>query len=124
MHKHFGKALLLVLCFLLVFGFWPRFSGVRAQGTAHGVKLTWTAGTGDTAYNVYRATVSGGPYTSIATGVLVTTYQDTTGTQGTKYFYVVTGTAPGMLESVNSNEASATFLFQAAAPGSLAATNN
>ena len=98
--------------------------GVQAQTTTHGVALTCTAATGDATFNFYRSTTSGGPYTSIATGQTTCSFKDTTGIAGTKYFYVVTGNAPGFLESVNSNEVSATFLQQAAAPTGLAAVAN
>jgi cellulose 1,4-beta-cellobiosidase len=113
-----SKLMLALLCSLLVFGFWG-----RAQ-TTHGATLTWTAGSNDVTYNVYRSLTAGGPYTQIATGIAVTTYKDTTGVAGTKYYYVVTGAAPGFLESSYSNEVSATFLSQAGAPGSVAVTVN
>ena len=116
-----GKIALFLFGLSLLLGLPSLRQGVQAQGTTHGVTLTWTTGANDVAFNVYRGTVSGGPYTSIATGVSVTTYFDTTGTGGTKYFYVVTGTAPGQIESAYSNEASATFLVQVGAPGGLAA---
>lgn len=116
-----GKLSLLILA--LALAVFPSFhSGLFAQGSAHGVTLIWTAGTNDVTYNVYRSITSGGPYTQIATNVSALTYFDSTGTQGTKYFYVVTGAAPGFLESSFSNEVSATFLSQAGAPGSLGAT--
>lgn len=133
MKKHSrGMILLAIFCSLLVFGM-PSFhrEGVHAQTTQHGVTVTWTAGTpttgqvADTSYNVYRSTVSGGPYTKLNTAsVTATTYFDSTGVGGTKYFYVITGVASGATESGFSNETSATFLAQAATPGSAAATAN
>jgi len=69
------------------------------------VSLNWTASDGATAYNVKRATVSGGPYGSVATGVATASYTDTTVFNGTTYYYVVTATNPN--ESGPSNEASA-----------------
>lgn len=70
------------------------------------VALSWTAVTGATGYKVYRSTTAGGPYTEIGTAT-VTDYTDTTVTNGTTYYYVVTATnADG--ESAYSNEASAT----------------
>lgn len=71
------------------------------------VTLTWTAVTGATSYNVKRATTAGGPYTTIASSVSTATYTDTTVTNGTTYYYVVTAVDTGG-ESGNSNEASAT----------------
>ena len=61
-----------------------------------------------TSYNVKRATVSGGPYTTIATGVTGTSYTDSGLTAGATYYYVVSAVNPGH-ESVNSTEASATL---------------
>jgi hypothetical protein len=60
---------------------------------------------GDVAgYNVYRAAISGGPYTLVASlpsSAFSTT--DTSVVSGTTYYYVVRATAGGV-ESVNSNE--------------------
>jgi Fibronectin type III domain len=81
--------------------------------TNESVSLTWTASTPDgthsaaSSYNVYRATVSGGPYTQIATGVVSTSYTDTGLTDGTTYYYVVTGVNSAG-ESTDSNETSGT----------------
>ena len=77
-------------------------------GTAQAV-LSWTAASGATGYDVLRATVSGGPYTTVATGLTATTYTDTGLTTGTAYYYVIVArSATG--ESVNSPQASATAL--------------
>ena len=71
------------------------------------IDLSWTddANTGN--YNVYQSTVSGGPYTLIASGIVTTSYADTGPTEGTTYYYVVTA-VNGYGESPYSNEASAT----------------
>ncbi|MEM3489237.1 MAG: fibronectin type III domain-containing protein [Nitrososphaerota archaeon] len=54
------------------------------------VTLSWNASTGATSYNVYDATVSGGPYTKVAstsnTSMTVTGLSNT----GTTYYFVVT----------------------------------
>jgi hypothetical protein len=71
------------------------------------INLSWTASTGASSYNVKRATVSGGPYTTIATGVTATTFSDTGLAASTTYYYVVSATNSGG-ESANSLEASAT----------------
>jgi len=72
------------------------------------VQLTW-AHTGAVSYNVYRSTVSGGPYAKIAnTTSTYSTYLDTGVTNGTTYYYVVRPAALNGDELCQSNEASAT----------------
>ena len=92
-------------------------SPAAPQGTSgHSISLAWTYTQGtDTAsgFNVYRSLTSGGPYNKLTTtplpvGTLV--YSDTTGTGNTKYFYVVTAIDSLGVESINSNEAFATFI--------------
>jgi fibronectin type 3 domain-containing protein len=70
------------------------------------VELTWSPSPGATGYNLQRATVSGGPYTQIAS-ISGTGYTDTSVNNGTTYYYVVAATNPGGV-SGNSPEASAT----------------
>ena len=53
------------------------------------VSLSWSAPSGATSYNVLRSTSTGGPYSSIASGVTTTSYSDTSVTNGTTYYYVV-----------------------------------
>lgn len=84
----------------------------RAQGAPHANTLAWTssATSGVTGYKVYRATVSGGPYTLVTSTALAasaTSYSDTNTTQGVTHYYVVTALV-GTNESVFSNQASAT----------------
>ncbi len=76
------------------------------------VALSWEAVPGAANYNVKRGLASGGPYTTLAT-VSSPTYSDTAVTNGTTYYYVVTG-VNSKGESVPSNEASA--IPQATAP--------
>jgi DNA/RNA endonuclease G (NUC1)/fibronectin type 3 domain-containing protein len=71
------------------------------------VALSWDTTATATSYNVKRATVSGGPYTPIATGIVVTTHNDSTSVNGTQYFYVVSA-VNGIGESADSAQASAT----------------
>jgi fibronectin type 3 domain-containing protein len=80
--------------------------------------LTWRPNTETNlaGYNIYRGTVTGLPlldystYQKIGT-VITTTFVDTTGIPGTKYFYVVTAfdTASPPNESGKSNEVSTIF---------------
>ncbi|HEX6901407.1 MAG TPA: choice-of-anchor B family protein [Thermoanaerobaculia bacterium] len=82
-------------------------SGLAATPGNAQATLTWTAASGATGTSVYRSTSSGGPYTAVKTNVIGTSYTDTGLTNGTAYFYVVTGTnAEG--EGASSNQASAT----------------
>ncbi len=69
--------------------------------------LAWTAATGANLYRVHRATVSGGPYTTIQSNLTGTSFTNTGLTNGTAYYYVVTATN-GVGEGPNSNEVSAT----------------
>jgi hypothetical protein len=119
--------LLLAVMYICVFGAIP--SGLHAQG-GHNVTLSWTAGTGTgtpaTGYNVKRGTAPGIEVTIGTTTAPTTTYVDTTGTGGIKYYYVVTGTAIGAPESAPTNEVSAIFLPipQVQTPGALGAVAN
>lgn len=70
------------------------------------VALTWSASSGATSYNVKRATVSGGPYTTIASQSS-TSYTNSGLTNGTTYYYVVSAVNSAG-ESGNSSEVSAT----------------
>jgi len=70
------------------------------------VTLTWTGASGASTYNVKRSLTAGGPYTQIGTAN-VTTYADTSVTNGVKYYYVVSAVNV-VGESANSAEASAT----------------
>jgi endo-1,4-beta-D-glucanase Y len=100
----------------------PAPTGLAATAGNQQVALTWNASTGATSYTVLRATVSGGPYTSVQTGVTTTSFTNTNLTNGTTYFYVVRAVnASGT--SGNSNQASATPTAGAPpAPTNLVAT--
>ena len=72
------------------------------------ISLSWTAGTGQTSYNLYRGTTAGGEAaTAIATGITGTTYTNTGLTNGTTYYYKVAA-VNSLGTSGMSNEASAT----------------
>ncbi len=80
------------------------------SGTGSGnieVDLTWSASTTTVSgYNVYRSTITGGPYTKLTLNpVTVTYYADVTVQSGMTYYYVVTAIGKDSLESGFSNEA-------------------
>ncbi len=67
------------------------------------INLSWNASTNAGGYNLKRAPLSGGPYTTLAWNLAGTTYADTGLTGGTLYYYVVTATN-AFGESPLSNE--------------------
>ena len=80
---------------------------------------TWSAVSGATSYNLYRATSPGGEGTSpFMTGITTTNYADTTVTNGIPYYYKVSG-VNGSGEGALSVERSGIPL---AVPSSVAAT--
>jgi hypothetical protein len=70
------------------------------------VSLTWSASANASSYNVKRGVVSGGPYSLVASTPSAS-LTDTSVSNGTTYYYVVTAYNTAG-ESGNSNEASAT----------------
>ncbi len=66
--------------------------------------LSWNAVPGAISYNLKRATVSGGPYTTITTGVTATNYTNTGLVNNTIYYYVVSAVL-ATVETANSAEA-------------------
>jgi len=99
-------------------------TGLNATAGNAQVSLAWNASSGATSYTVKRATVSGGPYATLASGLSTTSHIDSSAVNGTTYHYVVSASnAAG--EGANSGQASATPTAPAttpAAPGSLVAT--
>jgi hypothetical protein len=81
-------------------------SGTGIASVQHSVALSWIASTSTVSgYNVYRGTLSGGPYTKINSSVVATlTYTDSTVQSGTTYYYVTTAVDSNGSESVYSNE--------------------
>jgi hypothetical protein len=70
--------------------------------------LTWSTSQGAAGYNVYRGTMSGGPYINLTPGTInALDYNDTSVQASTNYFYVVTALDSSGLESTYSNEVSA-----------------
>lgn len=89
-------------------------TGVSATKGDAQVALSWTAATAGNfsiaSYNVWRSTTgSGSAYTKInSSAVTATTYTDSTASNGTKYFYVVTAVDSQGNESTKSSEVNAT----------------
>jgi hypothetical protein len=83
-------------------------TGTGTAPTQHTVDLSWSASTGAVGYNVYRGTVSGGPYSMINTSLDGTTaYTDNTAVSGQAYYYVATAVNSASQESGYSNQAQA-----------------
>jgi probable HAF family extracellular repeat protein len=98
----------------------PAPTGLTSQAGDQVVALTWSPVTVATAYNVKRSSTSGGPYTTIASGVSGTSYLDQTAVNGIRYYYVVTA-LDETRESANSNQTSARPLATPLAPTGLTA---
>jgi hypothetical protein len=87
-------------------------SGTGTAPVTHSVSLSWVASTSSTVvgYNIYRGSVSGGPYTMLnSTPNAGLTYTDTTVLAGQTYYYVVTAVDGSGNESVVSNEVAVTI---------------
>ncbi len=83
-------------------------TGTGTAATQHTVGLTWDASADAVSYNIYRGTVSGGPYTMINTSPDSTTaYTDSTVVSGQTYYYVATAVNSESEESGYSNQATA-----------------
>jgi endonuclease I len=86
-------------------------TGLVATGGDGVVNLNWADNVEPdlAGYNVFRSTVTGGPYAQLNAGlVAASAFSDATVTNGTTYFYVVTAENTIGSESANGNEASAT----------------
>ena len=83
-------------------------SGMGVSGS-HEVGLKWDASTSEVlGYNVYRGTISGGPYTKINSALdPITTYIDISVSGETTYYYVTTAVDSDGDESSYSNEVEA-----------------
>jgi hypothetical protein len=98
----------------------PGATTLTAQPGAGHVSLSWTAVTGAERYGVYRGNASNAE-TLFATVTGQTTYDDTSVTNGTTYFYkVAASNANG--DGPLSNEVSATPTATVAAPTNVTAT--
>ena len=70
----------------------PGPTGIAASAAYGTLRLTWNALAGATGYTIKRATLSGGPYTILASNVTVTSYTDSSAQSGVFYYYTVSAT--------------------------------
>jgi hypothetical protein len=83
-------------------------TGTGTAATQHTADLSWTASADAVSYNIYRGTVSGGPYTMINTSSVSTTaYTDSAVVSGDTYYYVATAVNASSEESGYSNQTTA-----------------
>ena len=84
-------------------------ASVKVTLPAASVLISWNPSSSSVAgYNIYRGTVSGGPYTKLNSSLsFATTYTDATVQSGRKYYYVATAVDSDGVESKDSNEAAA-----------------
>jgi hypothetical protein len=88
-------------------------TGLTAAVSGSTINLSWNASTGTVVnYVVRRATVSGGPYTTIASPT-TTTYADTSLSAGTYFYVVASSNSAGT--SANSTQATGTVIALAPA---------
>jgi fibronectin type 3 domain-containing protein len=65
--------------------------------------LDWSAATGASGYNVKWSTISGGPYSTVASGITTTGYTNSSLTNGITYYFVISATN-STAESANSTQ--------------------
>lgn len=94
-------------------------TGLTASLVSGNVQLAWNLVSGATGYTVKRATVAGGPYTNLATGVTTNAYTDNAAAAGATYYYTVSA-ANTAGSGPNAAEASVTVPL--AAPTGVTAT--
>ncbi len=82
---------------------YPAPSGLDATAGNGEVFLTWNGAANVIDYNVKRASISGGPYVVVGSGVMRTNFTDVTVTNGGTYYYVVSAVRTNG-ESFNSIE--------------------
>src|ERR1700728_2244914 len=82
-------------------------TGLQTTSGNAQVNLSWNASVGAASYNVKRSTANGGPYNTAVASPTATNYTDTTVSNGTTYYYVVSAVNSAG-QSANSAQASAT----------------
>jgi hypothetical protein len=95
---------------------------LTAAGTGNTqISLGWRAPIFTSSYRVKRSSTSGGPYTTVASGLTATTYTDTGLTAGSTYYYVVTAVNE-LGESASTGQVSATTTGLVALTGTVIGT--
>lgn len=88
-------------------------AGTGLAPLAHSVDIAWDASSSAAlqGYNVYRSTVSGGPYTRISPVLAASAllFTDTSPVSGKQYFYVVTAVDTSGAESTASTQVAVTI---------------
>ncbi|HXI70615.1 MAG TPA: cellulase family glycosylhydrolase [Verrucomicrobiae bacterium] len=102
-------------------------SGLTATGGVGQVTLSWTAGSGATSYNLYRATQSGGESSiaPVVTGITGTSYTNISLNSGTTYYYQVvavngsgsSGFSPEAHATTSGTTDSVQFNFESSSQG-------
>jgi hypothetical protein len=97
--------------------------GLSALAGYNFVNLNWVTSVGAASYSVLRSTISGGPYSIIASNVPAITYKDATVTFGVTYYYVITakasdGTPFGMSSQVSATPSNLIPLYAVNCGGS------
>jgi fibronectin type 3 domain-containing protein len=84
-------------------------TGTGTAATQHDVNLSWSSSSSTVSgYNVYRGTLSGGPYGKInSSSDPGTSFSDTSVQANETYYYVVTGVNSAGEESAYSNQVTA-----------------
>jgi hypothetical protein len=85
------------------------WAGTGTLAGAHSVGLSWGASSSPvTGYNIYRGTLSSGPYARLNSSLLpATSYTDASVQSGATYYYVTTAVDSSNVESAYSNQATA-----------------
>lgn len=80
-------------------------TGTGSVPPSHSVSLSWSDASGAVGYNVYRGSLSGGPYAKINSVLdASTTYTDSSVQSGQAYYYVTTAVDSSGAQSGYSNE--------------------
>jgi alpha-glucosidase len=82
-------------------------SGLKATRTSSTAKVSWQPVASAQSYRAKRSTVAGGPYVVVGDGLTVTSFTDTTLSEGTNYYYVVSAVASDTGEGPDSAEVTA-----------------